>query len=1395
LPTETYAVAAAFPFEKRAFHPFGTPPIKHFPEADMTRFLGRCARWACRWTLIFLAVAAILGIAGWVGLRIFSPKLAMLYPTIQNAVDRAAPGWDATFGAVEIDWLNRWFVPGVAVTDVTLGRENQPPAFTLARILLVFDLGDLIQGQISPAALEVDSPRLILSRLRRETPDGPRPPDGPPQTESPPETRPETPAPPPDERTESDAQSPLSDRLRKFAETLSQDFPLQKIKVLDLQILPAPNAETGRTFPKINGQIQRETDGVRLTLEAQTDTGKEAGNLEADLRLPRTGGTPAEAALSLENWTPGRFSHLHPALTPLAGLAIPVTGTVRVALSPDGQFSLPEIQLAAKGGRIERPEFFPEPLQPVEIRLGGSVTPGLERLEIQEAVANFGDPVFRLSGRIGPLRNPQNWTIEAGLDAFAVDDLVKFWPKPLLPHTRDWLVHHLADGTVDGATFAMRLTPETLQQTPFPPDAISATVPFSGLTLTYLSSMEAVRNIAGTGQFSARSLDFTVTGGDHYESTLSDATVAIGPLDLPEPTKIDIEAEVSGPADAIRRAVADLLDGADTGFTLTSGRAESTLRLNFPLNERLEEEFRWSAQSRLENLATENLGDFAVKLNRLDAQVSESGRLTVDGRDGEIARPGYFTEPVPVSRLGGTVQLLQRGEAAIPMEFQAEAAGTPVSVQGKINPSADPVTLDANVQVERLELDTALRYWPEPVAAPVRTWIAHHLEGGVFTGASLRIDLEAAHQGSHRLPRTSVEAELPFEGIRLADLPAVPLVESLAGTARFTAHGVRIDVTNGAMDQTRLESGTVEITGLGGAEGPVLRVDAELKGPASRLRQAALDAMQTEPDGIPPLEPPDADTRTRVQFTLPFAQDAGAAAPRLAVSAEPSVPVRLAALPVSRAEADFHFEPEGIRLGGHFVTQDLRVNLEPVPIGDLAAEGCLLTADLTDAQLSRLGPHTLIRATGRAPARLRLRAEKTGLAFDLETDLEPATFSLPPIGWEKPAGKAGTLKAAGSLDRRKGRFRVSAMELDGQDFKAAGSLEWSLKDGLQALSLDPLRLPPQHLTLSVSPDSGGFDVRVAGDRLDLGPILEGRGKEKIRKTSAKKPAAGQGGPPPASADEEKPGAPPQSVTLRLDVSQVRLAETAEIQNLAGTVRLDGGTVTTADLKARQGEKNPLALQITEDGAASLRAGDAGSLLRGFQLSEFIKGGSLEVTATFPKGGGFRPPVNGRVTMRDPTIMGAPWLVRLLSAASLVGLLNELREGGMGFSVVETGFQYRGDVVAISDGRAEGFAMGLTADGTVNFTAKTADLTGLVVPFNVVNKVLGAIPLVGRLVGKGIIAVNYQMTGPLADPQIQVQPLSALPIGAVRQIFQNLELQPPEESASEFRQREPGFSHK
>ena len=49
------------------------------------------------------------------------------------------------------------------------------------------------------------------------------------------------------------------------------------------------------------------------------------------------------------------------------------------------------------------------------------------------------------------------------------------------------------------------------------------------------------------------------------------------------------------------------------------------------------------------------------------------------------------------------------------------------------------------------------------------------------------------------------------------------------------------------------------------------------------------------------------------------------------------------------------------------------------------------------------------------------------------------------------------------------------------------------------------------------------------------------------------------------------------------------------------------------------------------------------------------------------------------------------------------------------------------------------------------------------------------PLIGTILtggeGQGLLAANYRMSGPAADPQVSVNPLSALAPGFLRQLFQ------------------------
>ncbi|MFP3422545.1 AsmA-like C-terminal domain-containing protein, partial [Bacillus sp. SIMBA_161] len=87
------------------------------------------------------------------------------------------------------------------------------------------------------------------------------------------------------------------------------------------------------------------------------------------------------------------------------------------------------------------------------------------------------------------------------------------------------------------------------------------------------------------------------------------------------------------------------------------------------------------------------------------------------------------------------------------------------------------------------------------------------------------------------------------------------------------------------------------------------------------------------------------------------------------------------------------------------------------------------------------------------------------------------------------------------------------------------------------------------------------------------------------------------------------------------------------------------------------------------------------------------------------------------------------------------------------------------------------ALGLTTKGEVDLDAGQLDLTGVVVPAASTNRVLADIPVLGKLLtggeGEGLFAVTYDVTGPLNQPKVDVNPLSALAPGFLRGLFGRL----------------------
>jgi AsmA-like protein len=104
------------------------------------------------------------------------------------------------------------------------------------------------------------------------------------------------------------------------------------------------------------------------------------------------------------------------------------------------------------------------------------------------------------------------------------------------------------------------------------------------------------------------------------------------------------------------------------------------------------------------------------------------------------------------------------------------------------------------------------------------------------------------------------------------------------------------------------------------------------------------------------------------------------------------------------------------------------------------------------------------------------------------------------------------------------------------------------------------------------------------------------------------------------------------------------------------------------------------------------------------------------------------------------------------------------------------FRARRGVIDIENGRAYGSALGITASGSLDARADAIDLRGELVPFYAVNSALGRLPLLGDIMiggedGGGVFSASYHVSGPLADPQISVNPVTVLFPGFLRWILE------------------------
>jgi hypothetical protein len=237
--------------------------------------------------------------------------------------------------------------------------------------------------------------------------------------------------------------------------------------------------------------------------------------------------------------------------------------------------------------------------------------------------------------------------------------------------------------------------------------------------------------------------------------------------------------------------------------------------------------------------------------------------------------------------------------------------------------------------------------------------------------------------------------------------------------------------------------------------------------------------------------------------------------------------------------------------------------------------------------------------------------------------------------------------------------------------------------------------------------------------------------------------------------------------VRLSLDRLTLTDGIDLRGLGAQLSTQGGT--RGRFAGRLNGVQPVEGTLRPEGggtAVEVRSQDMGAVLRAAGLFADARGGRGALSLR-PTG---RPGVyDGRLDAAGLRIANSSNLARLLQAASVGGLVDQLTGAGVVFDTVAADFAFvPGAGVRLDRGAAVGPQLSVTAQGAYDLRSRRIDLEGVLSPLGAVNRFFGA--LLGPRADEGLIGFTYRLTGAVANPRVTVNPLSAFTPGVFREIF-------------------------
>jgi len=258
------------------------------------------------------------------------------------------------------------------------------------------------------------------------------------------------------------------------------------------------SSDTSVEITKKHGRIK---GSFTVPLMFDNKTSSLSGNFSADKKSDMV-----TAQIIYKDIATSALHALFPTQEWLKGIHLSVSGAVRIFSNFAADISATDFTLESGQGSIEYPSVLSEPINLQNLEMAGSVTDQMNTLNIASAKASLignDSKTINMSLNATIKKTGNDYAIEGHGETanIPVNDVHRYWPLTLSPHSRAWVTTHISNGIITKADVDLHFKPGEIKFKDTPENAIASTIVVKNTDIKYLPKHLPVTDVNAVIKF------------------------------------------------------------------------------------------------------------------------------------------------------------------------------------------------------------------------------------------------------------------------------------------------------------------------------------------------------------------------------------------------------------------------------------------------------------------------------------------------------------------------------------------------------------------------------------------------------------------------------------------------------------------------------------------------------------------------------------------------------------------------------------------------------------------------------------------------------------------------------------------------------------------------------